>query len=68
MLAVQYSTKIGGKYSCTICHKEFRDKYSIKVHLDGVHFAPEEGYFCDICGKHCKTYAGLKCHKTSCKL
>ena len=66
-LAAEYSTKIGGKYSCIVCHKECRDKYSMKVHLDSVHFAPEEGYSCDVCGKHCKTFASLRWHKTNCQ-
>ena len=67
LLADQYSTKANGSYTCNICHKVFRDKYSIKMHLDSVHFTPEEGYSCDLCGKHCRTYAGLNCHKTNCQ-
>ena len=67
MLADQYSTKANGSYTCSICSAVCRDKYRIKVHLDSVHFPPEEGYSCEFCGKHSKTYAGLVCHKTKCQ-
>lgn len=63
MLTVQYMTKTNGSYTCTICNRVCRDKYSAKLHLD-VHFAPEEGYSCDLCAKVCKSYNSLMAHKT----
>ena len=65
LLAAQYTTKTNGSYTCTLCKRLCRDKYSAKLHLDSVHFSPAEGYPCDICTKTLKSYNGLMAHKTN---
>ena len=52
----------GGSFVCLICAKLCQDKTVGKYHLEAKHFPSEEGYFCDVCGKHLKSQNSLKCH------
>ena len=61
-----YAAKMGnGKYSCNLCGFITRDKYNIRLHLEGKHELGS-GYQCDKCKKYVKTRKDLSEHKTKC--
>jgi len=61
-----YAAKMGnGKYSCNVCGFITRDKYNIRLHLEGKHELGS-GYQCEKCKKYVKTRKDLSEHKTKC--
>jgi len=61
-----YAVKMGnGKYSCNVCGFITRDKYNIRLHLEGKHELGS-GYQCEKCKKYVKTRKDLSEHKTKC--
>jgi len=61
-----YADKIdGGKYSCKVCGFITRDKYNIRLHLEGKHELGS-GYKCNKCNKCVKTRKDLSEHQLKC--
>ena len=48
------------RYSCNLCHYTARDRYNIKIHLEGKHDLGS--YNCPHCDKHLKTRQDLSRH------
>merc|ERR1712183_1153663 len=67
-LVSRYAVKtLTGKYSCNLCGYVTRDKYNIRLHLEGKH-QMSGGYQCDLCNKHIKTKQSLTQHRLHCVL
>jgi hypothetical protein len=49
------------KYQCSLCAYTARDKYNMRLHLERRHQLGT-GYYCPLCGEHCRTKAALSCH------
>jgi len=61
-----YSSKLdNGKYACRICGHLVRDKYNIRLHLEGKHDL-SVGYNCTQCHNVFKTMQVLSQHKSQC--
>jgi len=56
-----------GKYSCTLCGWITRDKYNLRVHLEGKHDL-SGGYNCDKCYRQLRTKQSLAQHRLHCFL
>lgn len=59
-----YSTRgeeANRKYQCSLCEYGARDKYNMRLHLERRHQLGH-GYWCNLCGEHCKTKADLSNH------
>ena len=56
-----------GKVSCTLCEYITRDKYNIRLHLEGKH-GLSGGYQCDKCYKQLRTKQSLTQHRLHCIL
>jgi len=54
-----------GKYACKLCGFITRDKYNIRLHLEGKHQLGS-GYQCNKCKKYVKTRKDLSEHKMKC--
>jgi len=54
-----------GKVSCTLCGYVTRDKYNIRMHLEGRH-GMSNGYQCDKCSKQLRTKQSLTQHRLHC--
>jgi len=54
-----------GKVSCTLCDYITRDKYNIRLHLEGKH-GLSGGYQCDKCYKQLRTKQSLTQHRLHC--
>jgi len=60
-----HATRIeNAKYSCNLCGSVARDKYNIRLHLEGLHELGS-GYQCDKCKKIVKTRKDLSEHYKS---
>ena len=54
-----------GKVSCTLCGYVTRDKYNIRMHLEGRH-GMSNGYQCDKCSKQLRTKQSITQHRLHC--
>lgn len=51
------------RYQCYVCHKKFRTKIRVKIHMDKIHFQnPVRNYLCSICDKTFETSYTLRAH------
>jgi len=65
-LVTEYAEKtFNGKYSCNLCGFVSRDKYNIRIHIEGKHQL-SSGYQCDQCYKYLRTKQSLSQHKAHC--
>ena len=61
VLSMMYRSD-NGKWCCSVCGKDFRDKTDLRRHVDSTHIPNHPGYSCNYCGFVVKSKNALKGH------